>query len=203
MLLFSQPGFRGFHHHDKRSHLCDNPGLEAVGGPKMKLYHYSMDTKIGKLYCLWEQGGEVLFLGNSARSFDDFKSKTKEVLSPKRHRLLEQELESYLEGRLKRFSVGTRLVYGSPFFIQVLNTLKGIGYGQVVSYRKLAEAAGYPRAWRAAGTVLSKNPVMILIPCHRVIKSSGQIGNFTAGPGIKKFLLKLESAKPATGEAGK
>ncbi|MGM0365224.1 MAG: methylated-DNA--[protein]-cysteine S-methyltransferase [Actinomycetota bacterium] len=156
------------------------------------MYSYSINTRIGKLNYVWEEGGKVLFLGNSTRSLDTFKSKTGGGFTKKKHLLLEEELKKYLDGKLGQFSIQTRLVSGSIFFKKVLKTLKTVGYGQTVSYRGLAEKAGYPLAWRAAGTVLSKNPLMILIPCHRVIKSSGKLGNFTAGPDIKKFLLELE-----------
>jgi O-6-methylguanine DNA methyltransferase len=67
-----------------------------------------------------------------------------------------------------------------------------IPYGKVASYKELAESAGYPNAWRAAGTAISKNPVMIVVPCHRIIKSDGSIGLYGGGEKVKEFLLDLE-----------
>src|SRR4030066_346911 len=58
--------------------------------------------------------------------------------------------------------------------------------------KKLSFLSGYERAWRAAGSALSKNPVMLVIPCHRVIKSDGRIGRFAGGPELKEFLVNLE-----------
>ncbi len=158
----------------------------------MKMYNYVTDTCIGELHYVWEDSGSILLLGPGRKALADFESKAGQLSGIKRHKLLEKEIAGYLEGRLKQFSVKTRLAYGSKFFRQVLETLRTVGYGKIISYRALAEAAGYPRAWRAVGTVMSKNPLMIIIPCHRVIASSGQIGNFGAGPEVKKFLLDLE-----------
>ena len=68
-----------------------------------------------------------------------------------------------------------------------------VPYGKTVSYKGMAGQIGKPHAFRAAGTAIGKNPLLILVPCHRVIKSSGEIGNFSSGVKIKKFLLDLEN----------
>ncbi|GAG73838.1 unnamed protein product, partial [marine sediment metagenome] len=71
-----------------------------------------------------------------------------------------------------------------------------IPYGKTVSYRKLASLAGYRKAWRAAGSALKKNPVILIVPCHRVIRSDGNPGEFGGGKKVKKFLLSLEKVSP-------
>jgi len=71
-----------------------------------------------------------------------------------------------------------------------------IPYGETLSYREVALRAGFPRAFRAAGGALGRNPLPIIVPCHRVIRSDGGLGGFGGGIEIKKFLLELEGALP-------
>lgn len=105
---------------------------------------------------------------------------------------LAAELSAYFEGRSKDFSVPVRLE-GPPFFRRVWEELRGIPYGETCTYQELAARLGRARAARAVGQALAKNPVPILIPCHRVVGKDG-LGGF--GPGLvwKKRLLALEAA---------
>lgn len=75
---------------------------------------------------------------------------------------------------------------------KVFNIVKGIPKGEVLSYREVARRAGSPRAYRAVGNVLNNNPDLKHIPCHRVIKSDGQIGGYRYGSKRKKALLEKE-----------
>lgn len=102
-----------------------------------------------------------------------------------------QELGEYFAGLRKSFSVPTALE-GTPFQRAVWNQLQQVPYGTTLSYGELAELAGYPNAARAVGSAMAKNPLPILIPCHRVIASNGQLGGYTGGLQIKTFLLNLE-----------
>ncbi|RME23672.1 MAG: methylated-DNA--[protein]-cysteine S-methyltransferase [Deltaproteobacteria bacterium] len=81
----------------------------------------------------------------------------------------------------------------SPFARKVLGVLAGVPYGQVVTYGRLAEMAGRAGAARAVGMVMSKNPLPIVWPCHRVVSASG-LGGFSAGLSVKRRLLELEGA---------
>ncbi len=83
---------------------------------------------------------------------------------------------------------------GSEFASAVLDEVRKIPYGETVSYKKLAEKAGMKGSARAAGNALNKNPLPLIIPCHRVIKNSGELGGYNGGPGWKVRLLKLEKA---------
>ncbi len=74
----------------------------------------------------------------------------------------------------------------------VYNVVRKIPRGKVLTYKEVAKMAGHPRAWRAAGNALNKNPDLKTIPCHRVIKSNGQIGGYKHGIKKKTFLLKKE-----------
>lgn len=105
---------------------------------------------------------------------------------------------------LKRYFNGEKVDFGSRIDLRdysnfeqaVYKALMAIPYGRVRTYRWVAQKAGSPRASRAVGNALAKNPLPIIIPCHRVIKSDGSLGNFSAigGPKLKEKLLKLEKA---------
>ena len=70
-----------------------------------------------------------------------------------------------------------------------------IPYGKTISYRELAKRAGKPKAWRAAGAAAGRNPLPIVVPCHRVIGSNGRLTGFSSGIRLKEYLLQLEAAK--------
>jgi O-6-methylguanine DNA methyltransferase len=80
----------------------------------------------------------------------------------------------------------------TDFEKKVLKVVTKIPLGEVRSYRWVAKKAGRPRAWRAVANALSKNPFTLFIPCHRVIKSSKEVGGYSLGRGLKKDLIKLE-----------
>jgi len=106
-------------------------------------------------------------------------------------KLAERELKEYFEGRRKEFSVKLE-VLGSKFDVMVWSALSGIPYGEVRSYRWLAEQIGHPKAYRAVGRALSRNPLPIFLPCHRVVRADGGLGGYSAGVDVKRFLLRLE-----------
>lgn len=101
------------------------------------------------------------------------------------------QLNEYFSGRRKRFDLP--LAYEStPFRTAVMDAVREIPYGEIRTYSQLAEAAGSPNAFRAAGSVCASNPLPILIPCHRVVPSSGGIGGYAYGTSMKRRLLELE-----------
>lgn len=102
-----------------------------------------------------------------------------------------KELKEYLLGHRKKFSVPINFT-GTTFQEQVWNALLDIPYGEVLSYKELAERIGKPKAYRAVGTAVSKNNISIIVPCHRIIKSNGEIGNYGGGSITKIELLKIE-----------
>lgn len=101
------------------------------------------------------------------------------------------ELVDYLEGRLTNFSLPMDL-QGTPFQQSVWQVLTELQYGQTVSYTDIAERIGKPKSVRAVATAIGANPLLILVPCHRVVAKSGKLGGFRAGLEMKKELLKLE-----------
>lgn len=101
------------------------------------------------------------------------------------------QLDIYFTGRLKEFTV--RLSpQGTPFQLSVLRGLQGVPYGETVSYGELARRIGKPKASRAVGAAIARNPLPIVIPCHRVIGSNGSLTGFGGGLDIKQALLDLE-----------
>lgn len=103
-----------------------------------------------------------------------------------------QELTEYFAGQRQVFDLPLA-PEGTPFQQRVWMALRQIPYGKTVSYATLAKMAGNPRAVRAVGGANGKNPLMILIPCHRVIAADGRLGGFSGGLDTKRFLLKLEN----------
>lgn len=109
-------------------------------------------------------------------------------------------LGEYFEGdrdRLPEVPVDLRLARG-PFHRAALEALHAtVGHGETVTYTELARRAGNPRAVRAAGTACATNPVPLVVPCHRVLPSTGRVGNYgLGGPATKTLLLELEGALP-------
>lgn len=101
------------------------------------------------------------------------------------------ELSEYFVGKRQQFTIPLKF-YGTPFQQEVWQALCQIPYGQTISYKALAENIGKPTAFRACANANGKNPISLIVPCHRVIASDGSLGGYTGGVAIKKTLLKLE-----------
>lgn len=104
---------------------------------------------------------------------------------------LEVELKEYFDGKRRGFSVPLAPI-GTPFQMGIWDTLRRIPYGKTISYTVEAQMLGRPTAVRAVANANGRNPISILIPCHRVITSGGCIGGYSGGIWRKEFLLKLE-----------
>ena len=101
------------------------------------------------------------------------------------------ELTEYFAGKRREFTVPVSLM-GTDFQMQVWQKLREIPYGETCSYGQLAEAVGNPRAARAVGMANNRNPVMIIVPCHRVIGKNSALVGYGGGLPAKKYLLELE-----------
>lgn len=108
-------------------------------------------------------------------------------------RQCEEELTAYFAGKLRTFTVPLGPV-GTPFQLSVWEALRQIPYGETRTYGEIAASIGKPRACRAVGMANNRNPISILIPCHRVIGAGGALVGYGGGLEVKKFLLKLEGA---------
>ena len=114
------------------------------------------------------------------------------VEAPARLDAVRRELDEYFEGRRSGFGVPIDLALTAGFTRRVLEATHRIPFGAVASYREMAVAAGSERAVRATGNALSANPVPIVVPCHRVLRTGGGLGGYTGGVDKKAALLRLE-----------
>lgn len=131
----------------------------------------------------------------------DFDQSLEELASEVSPRILEapaatdevrRELDEYFDGKRKRFDIRVDLSPVSGFRRKVLEETARIPFGSVSTYREVATRAGSPRGMRAAGNALGSNPVPIVVPCHRVLRSGGALGGYTGGIDRKVTLLTLE-----------
>ena len=165
----------------------------------------SFKTKIGTLYYLWiddEEGPKVASISTSPGSFEDYIKKintTKKkkdtntaTINDKKLPVLEKNVLDYIEGGLKDIALEPVFLVGSKFEKKVWNAARRIPYGKTLSYGDISGICGNPNTGRAVGNAMGKNPVLLLVPCHRIIKSNGNCGGFSAGPGLKKKLQELE-----------
>ena len=114
---------------------------------------------------------------------------------PERLEEARRELTEYFEGRRQRFELPLdwRLTHGA-FARRVLRATARVPFGETTTYSEVAARAGSPRAHRAAGNALGSNPIPVVVPCHRVLRVGGDIGNYGGGPEMKAYLLRLEGA---------
>ena len=107
---------------------------------------------------------------------------------------MRRELDEYFEGRRTAFDVPVDWVLARGFAREVLRATARIGFGETGTYASVATEAGSPRAVRAAGNALGSNPMPVVVPCHRVLRTGGALGGYTGGVERKEFLLRLEGA---------
>lgn len=117
--------------------------------------------------------------------------------SPTKLAPITRQLDAYFRGGRRTFDLPLDLSTLTAFQRRVLQATRGVPAGKVVSYGEIARRIGCPRGSRAVGQALGSNPVPIVIPCHRVISGSGNLGGYTGGLHIKKRLLQLEGVRAA------
>jgi methylated-DNA-[protein]-cysteine S-methyltransferase len=103
-----------------------------------------------------------------------------------------KELNEYVKGIKRNFNIKT-LAIGTEFQQNVWLFLQKIPYGETISYKDVANSIGMPKAFRAVGNAVGKNPIPIIIPCHRVILNNGKIGGYSGGISIKRILMNIEN----------
>jgi len=105
-----------------------------------------------------------------------------------------RQLEEYFEGERTRFELPVDLRQSAPFSREILKRLARVPHGETTTYGALARAVGRPQAARAVGTVMNRNPIPIVLPCHRVVGANGSLTGYAGGLERKELLLKLEGA---------
>ncbi|HHD2752553.1 TPA: methylated-DNA--[protein]-cysteine S-methyltransferase [Clostridium perfringens] len=118
-----------------------------------------------------------------------------EDLSSEEIKKCKKELEEYFEGKRTEFTVKINFIKGTDFQRLVWNELRKIPYGETVSYKDIAEKIGNPKGCRAVGGANNKNPIAIIVPCHRVIGKNGSLTGYADGLSKKEYLLDIERKK--------
>jgi methylated-DNA-[protein]-cysteine S-methyltransferase len=148
---------------------------------------YTRQTEIGRIG-LAERDGALTELAFKAQPAPDRRSE------PELIKRAFAQIEEYLAGRRKRFDLPLR-VEGTPFMRRVWDELCRIPYGETRSYKAVATAIGQPGAMRAVGMANNRNPIALIIPCHRVIGADGSLTGFGGGLDVKRYLLDLEAGR--------
>ena len=162
--------------------------------------HYSSQNikPIGRIWIAQSKKGVCAISFNSSEKI--FLDYLKKVLPE--YVLIKKPLLNTFK-RIDRYTGSKSIDLDLPFFFasgtkfqkRIWNEIKKIPYGKTISYAELAKRAGHLRAFRAAANACGKNPIPIIIPCHRVIASNGSIGGFSSGVDIKRKLLNCEKLK--------
>ena len=181
---------------------ADAPELTARAEAEglIDVAYTSVDSPLGPLVVAATPKGLVRVSYTEFRGEDEVLEELAARVSP---RVLEaparldpvrRELDEYFEGRRQDFDVPIDWSYLAGFTREVLRATARIGFGDVSSYAGVAAEAGSPRAVRAAGNALGANPMPVVVPCHRVLRTGGKLGGYTGGLERKEFLLRLEGA---------
>jgi methylated-DNA-[protein]-cysteine S-methyltransferase len=179
--------------HARLTDAADREGLLDVA-------YRTLDTPVGQLLVAATERGlvRVAYLTDSA---DEVLSQLASAISPrvlaapKRLDPAAAEIDEYFAGRRLGFDLPLDLRLARGFRREVIIRLPEIGYGSTASYAQVAAAAGSPKAVRAVGTACALNPLPIVLPCHRVVRSDGSMGGYAGGPEAKRTLLTLENSR--------
>lgn len=157
-----------------------------------KIFFYE-NTPVGKL-CIGERDGAITRVTWNQIPADAVEEETELIQKCK------QELDEFFEGKRKTFDLPLAPV-GTAFQKRVWDALREIPYGETRTYKDIAIAVDSPKGFRAVGMANNKNPIAIIVPCHRVIGSNGKLVGYAAGMETKTFLLALEQQeRPFQGE---
>lgn len=160
---------------------------------------YEENTPMGRIYIALSHRGLCRVSTDSA-SIEQFAQEVEEIYPNKKVifdnekiRDIRRKIVEYFSYERRNFNIKVDLSHLTEFQRKVLETCLKLDFGEAVSYGELALRSGNPKAGRAVGNVMSKNPIALIIPCHRVIASSGKIGGYTGGLHKKRFLLRHEN----------
>ncbi len=175
-------------------------GAAAAEAGLLDVAYAIEDSPVGRLLLAVTRRGLVrlAYLDGEARADEVLEDLADQIsprvlAAPARLDQARRELEEFFAGRRQRFGLALDWRLVRPGFgRRVLQATSRIPYGAVSSYKLVAGQAGSPRAYRAAGTALSGNPIPIVVPCHRVLHSGGGLGGYTGGLDRKTALLSLE-----------
>lgn len=147
-------------------------------------------TEVGLVQIGWQSSDHEAILERLAAAVGP-----RILRSPRRLDPVRRELEEYFEGRRRQFDLPLDWRLTGGFVRRVLTETDRIPFGETRTYAELATAAGSPRAFRAAGSALGANPIPIVVPCHRVLRTGGALGGYGGGLEVKRKLLELEGVE--------
>lgn len=162
-----------------------------------------IDSPAGPLFAAATHKGLVALIytfGNTAGAMDDVARRVspRMIEAPKRLDGVARQLDEFFAGRRTKFNLSLDWSLTVGFTRKVLKVTERIPFGKTMTYAQVAEKAGSPRGMRAAGNALGSNPIPIIVPCHRVLRSDGTVGGYGGGPDKKILLLELEGHEPAS-----
>lgn len=173
--------------------------LTAQQAGLLDVAYRTVDSPVGELLLASTEAGLVR-VAYAAEGHDAVLSMLADQVSPRilrapgRLDTATDQLDEYFSGRRQVFDLRLDLRLAHGFRRLVLDHLRDIAYGTTASYASVAVSAGHPKAVRAVGTACAHNPLPVVVPCHRVVRSDGTIGGYLGGPEAKRTLLALEAA---------
>jgi methylated-DNA-[protein]-cysteine S-methyltransferase len=182
----------GFRLHARLIAAAERDGILDVA-------YRTIDTPVGTLLLAATEQG-LLRIAYAREDHDAVLARLAEVVSPRiltapaRLDSVARQVEEYFAGRRRVFDLPLDFRLSKGFRRNVLAHLPEIAYGRTESYAEVAAAAGSPKAVRAVGTACATNPLPVVVPCHRVVRSDGSFGGYVGGPEAKQMLLTLEAA---------
>jgi len=184
---------------DVRARLQAQLADAAEASGLLDIAYRTIDTPVGRLLLAATDVGPVrvafecedhdLVLANLAERVSP-----RILKAPRRLDSLAAALDEYFSGRRHSFDLRLDYRLTTAFRREVLAQLPGIGFGTTASYATIAKRTGRPRAVRAVGTACATNPLPVVVPCHRVVRTDGGVGHYIGGIDAKIALLKLESS---------
>lgn len=171
---------------------------EAARAGVLDVAYRTIDTPLGSLLLAATESG-VVRVAYAREGHDAVLAALASRVSPRILRAparldeVSRQLDEYFAGRRTAFELPLDLRLAKGFRRAVLAHLPTIAYGHTESYAQVAEAAGSPKAVRAVGTACATNPLPVIVPCHRVVRSDGSFGGYVGGPEAKRTLLTLEA----------
>lgn len=176
--------------------------------PNALYYDTLEDTPLGPLHiAVSDQGIVALNFGRPQEGFLRWlerRTGLKPVQDPGRVAPVARQVREYLAGKRRRFDVAVDLRLMTEFQRRVLLRVAQVSAGEIATYGQVARWLGKPRAARAVGQALARNPIPLVIPCHRVLASDGSLGGYSGGDGLptKRRLLQMEGAHLPMRQAG-
>lgn len=189
----TQPG------HGKLTELHDRLAAAAQRDGLLDIAYRTVDSPVGPLLLAATEQG-LIRVAYAREDHDAVLQHLADAVSPRilnapgRLDTAARELDEYFAGTRRSFDLPLDWRLAAGFRGTVLHHLAEISYGQTASYAAVATLAGSPRAVRAVGTACAKNPLPVVVPCHRVVRSDGAMGGYLGGTEAKRLLLDLEAA---------